>query len=173
MIVGSEVAQVVKEVCDRVVGWWLEQEGWSGIPQIDEGVVRTKTQLSYKISRAELGVVIAVVNIAAAVLSPVVGRITDRIGGKAAIEPLAAALDDGADADALSSPGRPALYLAASRGDAEAARLLIDAGADVHADTFDGALLVVAAVEGQQEIVQMLPSKEYWFECLRVLPKKK
>ena len=40
MIVGSEVAQVVKQMCDRVVGWWLEQEGWSGIPQIEAGVVR-------------------------------------------------------------------------------------------------------------------------------------
>ena len=40
MIVGSEVAQVVKDMCDRVVGWWLEQEGWSGIPQIDEGLVQ-------------------------------------------------------------------------------------------------------------------------------------
>ncbi len=40
------------------------------------------------ISRAELGVVLAVVNIAAAVLSPLAGRITDRIGGKAAIVAL-------------------------------------------------------------------------------------
>ena len=40
MIVGSEVAQVVKNVCDRVVGWWLEQEGWSGIPRTEAGVVR-------------------------------------------------------------------------------------------------------------------------------------
>lgn len=40
MIVGSEVAAVVKEMCDQVVGWWLEQEGWSGIPQIADGVVR-------------------------------------------------------------------------------------------------------------------------------------
>jgi CO/xanthine dehydrogenase Mo-binding subunit len=40
MIVGSEVAQVVKEVCDRVIGWWLEQEGWSGIPRVESGVVR-------------------------------------------------------------------------------------------------------------------------------------
>jgi CO/xanthine dehydrogenase Mo-binding subunit len=40
MIVGSEVAAVVKEMCDQVVGWWLEQEGWSSIPQIADGVVR-------------------------------------------------------------------------------------------------------------------------------------
>jgi len=40
MVVGSKVAQVVKEMTDRIVGWWLEQEGWSGIPQIDAGMVR-------------------------------------------------------------------------------------------------------------------------------------
>lgn len=37
------------------------------------------------ISRTALGVVLAVVNVLAAVLSPGVGRITDRVGGKAAI----------------------------------------------------------------------------------------
>ena len=40
MIVGSEVGAVVKDVCDRVVGWWLDMEGWSGIPVIEDGVVR-------------------------------------------------------------------------------------------------------------------------------------
>jgi MFS family permease len=37
------------------------------------------------ISRAELGVVLGLVNVAAAVLSPVAGRVTDRIGGKKAL----------------------------------------------------------------------------------------
>jgi ankyrin repeat protein len=69
---------------------------------------------------------------------------------------LAAALEEGANANAESSPGRPALYLAAKRGNADAARLLIDAGADVHADTVDGAILVTAADEGHLEIVEML-----------------
>ncbi len=49
------------------------------------GILATFIIDDLSISRAELGVVIAVVNIAAAVLSPVVGRITDRIGGKAAL----------------------------------------------------------------------------------------
>jgi len=40
------------------------------------------------ITRAELGVVLGVVNVAAAVLSPVAGRITDRIGGKRAVVAL-------------------------------------------------------------------------------------
>lgn len=69
---------------------------------------------------------------------------------------LAAALKEGADANAESTPGRPALFLAASRGNAQAARLLIDAGADVRADTVDGAILVTAAREGHREIVEML-----------------
>jgi predicted MFS family arabinose efflux permease len=37
------------------------------------------------ISRAQLGFALAVVNIAAALLSPVAGRVTDRIGGRAAL----------------------------------------------------------------------------------------
>jgi MFS family permease len=37
------------------------------------------------ISRAELGIVLGLVNVAAAVLSPVAGRVTDRIGGKKAL----------------------------------------------------------------------------------------
>lgn len=40
MVVGSEVGAVAKEICDRVVGWWLELEGWSGIPEIANGIVR-------------------------------------------------------------------------------------------------------------------------------------
>ena len=49
------------------------------------GILATFIIDDLSISRAELGGVIAVVNVAAAVLSPVVGRITDRIGGKAAL----------------------------------------------------------------------------------------
>ena len=49
------------------------------------GILATFIIDDLAISRAELGVVIAVVNVSAAVLSPVVGRITDRIGGKAAL----------------------------------------------------------------------------------------
>ena len=49
------------------------------------GILATFIIDDLAISRAELGVVLAVVNVAAATLSPVVGRITDRIGGKAAI----------------------------------------------------------------------------------------
>ncbi len=37
------------------------------------------------ITRTQLGVVLAVVNVAAAVLSPIAGRVTDRIGGRAAL----------------------------------------------------------------------------------------
>jgi uncharacterized protein len=69
---------------------------------------------------------------------------------------LAAALEGGGDANAESTPGRPALYLATSRGNADAARLLIDHGADIHADTWEGAILVKAAREGHREIVEML-----------------
>ena len=69
---------------------------------------------------------------------------------------LASVLEDGAKANVESSPGRPALYLVASRGNADAARLLIDHGADIHADTWEGAILVKAAREGHLEIVQML-----------------
>jgi len=49
------------------------------------GILATFIIDDLSITRAELGVVIAVVNVAAAVLSPVAGRITDRIGGKRAI----------------------------------------------------------------------------------------
>ena len=40
MIVGSEVGVIAKEVCDRVVGWWLELEGFSAVPVIEQGMVR-------------------------------------------------------------------------------------------------------------------------------------
>lgn len=49
------------------------------------GILATFIIDDLSITRAELGIVLAVVNIAAAVLSPIAGRITDRIGGKAAI----------------------------------------------------------------------------------------
>jgi len=49
------------------------------------GILATFIIDDLAISRAELGAVLAVVNIAAAVLSPVAGRITDRVGGKRAI----------------------------------------------------------------------------------------
>lgn len=49
------------------------------------GILATFIIDDLSITRAELGVVLAVVNVAAAVLSPIAGRITDRIGGKAAI----------------------------------------------------------------------------------------
>jgi MFS family permease len=52
------------------------------------GILATFIIDDLSISRAELGVVLAVVNIAAAVLSPIAGRVTDRIGGKAAIVAL-------------------------------------------------------------------------------------
>ena len=37
------------------------------------------------ISRTQLGIVVAVVNVASALLSPIAGRVTDRIGGRAAL----------------------------------------------------------------------------------------
>jgi len=49
------------------------------------GILATFIIDDLSITRAELGIVLAVVNVAAAVLSPIAGRITDRIGGKAAI----------------------------------------------------------------------------------------
>lgn len=52
------------------------------------GILATFVIDDLGISRAELGAVLAVVNIAAAVLSPVAGRITDRVGGKRAIVAL-------------------------------------------------------------------------------------
>jgi len=52
------------------------------------GILATFIIDDLSISRAELGGVLAVVNVASAVLSPVAGRITDRIGGKRAIVAL-------------------------------------------------------------------------------------
>ena len=49
------------------------------------GILATFIIDDLSISRAELGVVLGIVNVAAAVLSPVAGRITDRIGGKKAL----------------------------------------------------------------------------------------
>lgn len=46
------------------------------------GILATFIIDDLSISRAELGVVLGLVNVAAAVLSPIAGRITDRIGGK-------------------------------------------------------------------------------------------
>jgi len=69
---------------------------------------------------------------------------------------MASLLEAGADPNAISSPGRPVLFLATLHGNAEAVRLLIDHGADVHAETVDGAILVKAAIEGHLEIVEKL-----------------
>ncbi|MFV9673255.1 MAG: MFS transporter, partial [Acidimicrobiia bacterium] len=49
------------------------------------GILATFIIDDLAISRAELGIVLGLVNVAAAVLSPVAGRITDRIGGKKAL----------------------------------------------------------------------------------------
>ncbi len=46
------------------------------------GILATFIIDDLSISRAELGVVLGLVNVAAAVLSPIAGRVTDRIGGK-------------------------------------------------------------------------------------------
>ena len=46
------------------------------------GILATFIIDDLSISRAELGIVLGLVNVAAAVLSPLVGRVTDRIGGK-------------------------------------------------------------------------------------------
>ena len=70
------------------------------------GILATFIIDDLAISRAELGVVLAVVNIAAAVLSPVAGRITDRIGGKAAIVALFVAMLAESSAP-LKSPDTP------------------------------------------------------------------
>jgi ankyrin repeat protein len=72
------------------------------------------------------------------------------------VDALAAALEKGADPNAESSPGRPALYLAARRGNAEAVRLLIDAGADLEAETAESSILAGAAFEGHREVVEIL-----------------
>lgn len=76
--------------------------------------------------------------------------------GQGDVAALAAALDEGADPNAESSPGRPALYLASRRGNTDAVRLLIDHGADVHAETLGGGILVSATLEGHREVVEIL-----------------
>ena len=49
------------------------------------GILATFIIDDLSISRAEFGVVLGVVNVAAAALSPIAGRVTDRIGGKKAL----------------------------------------------------------------------------------------
>ena len=72
------------------------------------------------------------------------------------LEEMASLLEAGVDPNTEFSPGRPLLFQAAVQGNTEAARLLIDHGADVHADTVDGAILVTAARGGHEEIVELL-----------------
>lgn len=72
------------------------------------------------------------------------------------LDRMTSLLEEGADPNAESAPGRPVLFQAALQGKSEAARLLIDQGADVHAETVDGAILVKAALQGHPEIVEML-----------------
>ncbi|MEJ2754134.1 MAG: ankyrin repeat domain-containing protein [Chloroflexota bacterium] len=83
-------------------------------------------------------------------------RVIKAIVGEGDTADLAAALEEGADPNAESSPGRPALFLAASRGNAEAVRLLIDAGADIEAETAESSILAAAAFEGHVEIIEEL-----------------
>ena len=52
------------------------------------GILATFIIDDLSISRAELGIVLGLVNVAAAVLSPIAGRVTDRIGGKKALVAL-------------------------------------------------------------------------------------
>ena len=49
------------------------------------GILATFIIDDLSISRAELGIVLGLINVAAAVLSPIAGRVTDRIGGKKAL----------------------------------------------------------------------------------------
>ncbi len=49
------------------------------------GILATFIIDDLSISRAELGIVLGLINVAAAVLSPMAGRVTDRIGGKKAL----------------------------------------------------------------------------------------
>lgn len=117
-----------------VVAWWQSSSFGAGVqaPNIGEGPALTLSSLD-------------------ALNEQVIKAI-----GQGDAAALAAALEEGADPNAQSSPGRPALYLAARRGNAEAVRLLIDAGADIHADTINGPVLIRAANEGGREIVEML-----------------
>lgn len=52
------------------------------------GILATFIIDDLAITRAELGIVLGLVNVAAAVLSPIAGRVTDRIGGKHALVAL-------------------------------------------------------------------------------------
>jgi MFS family permease len=52
------------------------------------GILATFIIDDLSISRAELGLVLGIVNVAAGVLSPIAGRVTDRIGGKKALVAL-------------------------------------------------------------------------------------
>ncbi|MEA2010921.1 MAG: MFS transporter, partial [Actinomycetota bacterium] len=52
------------------------------------GILATFIIDDLAITRAELGIVLGLVNVAAAVLSPIAGRVTDRIGGKRALVAL-------------------------------------------------------------------------------------
>jgi ankyrin repeat protein len=65
-------------------------------------------------------------------------------------------LETGVDPNTELSPGRPLLFQAVIQGKTETAKLLIDYGADVHAETVDGAILVKAASRGHEEIVETL-----------------
>jgi ankyrin repeat protein len=69
---------------------------------------------------------------------------------------VASLLEAGADPNAQAAPGRPVLFQAALHGKSEVAKLLIDRGADVHAETVDGAILVKAAGKGHEQIVKLL-----------------
>ncbi len=72
------------------------------------------------------------------------------------VDAMASVLEAGADPDATSGSGRPVLLQAAIQGKVEAAQLLIDHGANINAETTDGAILVKAAGRGHEEIVEML-----------------
>ncbi len=52
------------------------------------GILATFIIDDLSISRAELGIVLGLVNVASAVLSPIAGRVTDRIGGKKSLVAL-------------------------------------------------------------------------------------
>lgn len=73
------------------------------------GILATFIIDDLSISRAELGVVLAVVNVAAAVLSPIAGRMTDRIGGRKAL--IALFLSAGAAYAILGSASAYAMLL--------------------------------------------------------------
>jgi uncharacterized protein len=72
------------------------------------------------------------------------------------LDVVASLLEADVDPNTEYSPGRPLLFQAAVLGKTEAAKLLIDYGADVHAETVDGAILVKAAGRGHEEIVEIL-----------------